>query len=99
MAVVRSGATRRGHNNLPAQTTVLYGREREVASLCALVIGDPARLVTLTGVGGCGKTRLALECAAAVAGSFKDGVWLIQLAPIADPSLVANAVASILGVR
>jgi predicted ATPase len=64
-----------------------------------LVLRGEGRLVTLTGVGGCGKTRLALGVAAAVVGSFSDGAWLVPLAPLADPLLVPQAVASVLGVR
>jgi predicted ATPase len=61
--------------------------------------GLPHRLVTLTGVGGTGKTRLALQVAAEVLESFPHGVWLVELAPIADPDLVPQAVASVLTVR
>src|SRR5918999_1665945 len=58
-----------------------------------------ACLLTLTGSGGCGKTRLALAAARGLAGEFADGVWLVELAPLADPSLVPQAVASVLGAR
>ncbi len=57
------------------------------------------RLLTLTGAGGCGKTRLALEAARDLIGAYRDGVWLIELAPLSDPTLIAQAVASALGVR
>src|SRR5713101_3584302 len=64
-----------------------------------LVLSDDGRLVTLTGVGGCGKTRLALGVASSLIGSFKDGVWLVELAALADPLLVPHAVALVLGVH
>ena len=57
------------------------------------------RLLTLTGAGGCGKTRLALEVARDLVGAYPDGVWLVELAPLSDPTLVAQAVAQALGVR
>jgi predicted ATPase len=88
-----------GHHNLPTHATALVGRDREVADLRQLLLSDDGRLVTLTGVGGCGKTRLALGVASSLIGSFKDGVWLVELAALADPLLVPQAVASVLGVR
>jgi non-specific serine/threonine protein kinase len=84
---------------LPAQATALIGRGQDIAGLCQVVLADEGRLVTLTGVGGCGKTRLALGVASALTGSFRDGVWLVALAPVADPLLVPQTVASVLGVR
>ena len=60
---------------------------------------EDSRLLTLTGSGGCGKTRLALAAAGELSEGFEDGVWLVELAPLADPSLVAQAVAATLGVR
>jgi predicted ATPase/DNA-binding CsgD family transcriptional regulator len=60
---------------------------------------EDSRLLTLTGAGGCGKTRLALATAGELSEGFEEGVWLVELAPLADPSLVAQAVAAILGVR
>jgi predicted ATPase/DNA-binding SARP family transcriptional activator len=84
-------------HNLPAQLTSFLGREQEVAMLGTL-LGE-ARLVTLTGAGGTGKTRLALEFAAGVVERFADGVWLAELAGISDPGLVAGQVMEALGVR
>ena len=60
---------------------------------------ERARLVTLTGVGGCGKTRLALEVARAIAPKYPDGVWLVELGPLSDPALVAQQVGAVLAVR
>ena len=84
-------------HNLPAQLTSFVGREQELAELGKLV--GEARLVTLTGAGGAGKTRLAVEFAAGVVGRFADGVWLAELAGISDPGLVAGQVMEALGVR
>ncbi len=86
-------------NNLPLQLTSFVGREREVADLEKLLAGDDVRLLTLTGPGGCGKTRLALTAASRQAGGFEDGVWWVELAPLSDPALVPQAVAQALGVR
>ncbi|HEY1297915.1 MAG TPA: tetratricopeptide repeat protein, partial [Chloroflexota bacterium] len=88
-------------HNLPANLPPLIGREVELAELGPLVSQGQARLVTLTGPGGCGKTRLALELAepAEAAESFSDGVWFIDLATLAEPGLVPHAVASQLGLR
>jgi hypothetical protein len=84
-------------HNLPAQLTSFLGREQELAVLGKLV--GEARLVTLTGPGGAGKTRLAVEFAAGVVERFADGVWLAELAGISDPGLVAGQVMEALGVR
>jgi predicted ATPase/DNA-binding CsgD family transcriptional regulator len=73
------------------------GREKELAEVRWLL--QDTRLLTLTGSGGCGKTRLALAVAREVVESFEDGVWLVDLAPLADPSLVPQALASTLGAR
>ncbi|HEY6315394.1 MAG TPA: BTAD domain-containing putative transcriptional regulator [Streptosporangiaceae bacterium] len=84
-------------HNLPAPLTSFLGREQDLARLEGL-LGE-VRLVTLTGTGGTGKTRLALETGARVVGRFPDGVWLAELAGIADPGLVAGQVMGALGVR
>jgi predicted ATPase len=82
--------------NLRPQTTSFIGRESEVAGLQAAVKAH--RLVTLTGVGGVGKTRLALEVAARVADEFPDGVWFFELAAVTNPAAVPDAVAAVLGI-
>jgi predicted ATPase len=82
--------------NLRPQTTSFIGRESEVAEIEAAVRAH--RLVTLTGVGGVGKTRLALEVAAGLADEFPDGVWVFELAAVADPASVPDAVAAVLGI-
>jgi predicted ATPase len=82
--------------NLSTQSTSFVGRVDEVEELTDLVRSN--RLVTLTGVGGVGKTRLALQVAAGLTGEFPDGVWLVELAPVGDPGAVPDAVATALGV-
>jgi predicted ATPase/DNA-binding CsgD family transcriptional regulator len=85
-------------SNLPAPRTSLVGREGDVAELRALLLHGEERLVTLTGVGGCGKTRLALRVASELREAFPDGVYLAELAPLSDPRLVPEAVSSALGI-
>src|SRR6266540_3973345 len=85
--------------NLPLQPTALIGREHEVAQVCALLRGNDTRLLTLTGPGGTGKTRLALQVAAEFLDSFADGVYFVALAPIRDPTLVIETIAATLGVK
>ena len=82
--------------NLPQQLSSLVGREQMVAEVAELVRSN--RFVTLTGVGGVGKTRLALEVGAEVAGEFPDGVWMVELASVGDPSSVSSAIANALGI-
>src|SRR5829696_3334373 len=80
-----------GRHNLPAGRTSFIGRERELVEVKrALAM---TRLLTVTGVGGSGKTRLALEVARDLVGAYPDGVWLAELAPLADPGLVPQALA------
>ncbi len=83
--------------NLPAQPTALIGREREIAEVTALLRRDDVRLLTLTGPGGTGKTRLALQAAAELLDTFPDGVWFVNLALVLDPNLVATTIAHTLG--
>jgi predicted ATPase/class 3 adenylate cyclase len=85
-------------NNLPAQPTPLVGRERELREVCPLFREVELRLLTLTGPGGIGKTRLGLQLGAELLDEFEDGVFFVALATITDPALVASAIAEPLGV-
>jgi predicted ATPase len=85
--------------NLPAQPTPLIGREREVADVTALLRRGDVRLVTLTGPGGTGKTRLGFQIAAELLDDFAEGTYFVDLAPISDPDLVASVIAQTLGAR
>ena len=91
-----SAADREASHNLPSRLTTFVGREREIAEIGALL--GTQRLVTLVGAPGVGKTRLSLQIATARLGSFPGGVWLVELAALADPALVPRAVAGVLGV-
>src|SRR6201993_1132581 len=84
-----------GAHSLPVQLTSFVGREAEIHEVRRLLADN--RLVTLTGAGGAGKTRLAVEIAARIAAEFSDGVWYVDLAPITDPDVVPIAVARALG--
>ena len=84
-------------SNLPLELSSFVGREKELAEVKRLL--ESTRLLTLTGSGGCGKTRLALAVASEVVEDFEDGVWMVDLASLADPALVPQAIASTLGVR
>jgi predicted ATPase/class 3 adenylate cyclase len=83
--------------NLPRQPTPLIGRETDFERLCALVAAHP--LVTLTGAGGVGKTRLALEAGIQLLHDYSDGAWLVELAPLTDPAMVPGAVITALGIE
>jgi DNA-binding SARP family transcriptional activator len=85
-----------GKHNLPAARTSFVGREREMLEVKRTLA--MTRLLTLTGAGGCGKTRLALEVARDLVGVYPDGVWLVELAPLAEGELVSQAVADALSV-
>jgi predicted ATPase/DNA-binding CsgD family transcriptional regulator len=95
---LRSLADPAVRHNLPSQATSFVGRAAELAELRSLVPGA-SRLVTIAGPGGIGKSRLALQVAAEVLDGALDGVWLIELAPVAEPEQVARTVAAVLGVR
>jgi predicted ATPase/class 3 adenylate cyclase len=85
--------------NLPVQPTVLIGRDREVKDTLQLLDRADVRLLTLTGPGGTGKTRLALQLAAEVVDDFPDGVFFVTLAPLTDPELVVPTIAQTLAVH
>src|SRR3954471_17444564 len=84
---------------LPTPLTSFIGRDRETAAIAEILRGGGIRLVTLTGTGGVGKTRLALQSIDEAADGFSDGVWFVALAPVGDPGLVAASVAQALGVQ
>jgi predicted ATPase/class 3 adenylate cyclase len=86
-------------NNLPVQPTPLIGRQREIESVRHLLSRHDVRLVTLTGPGGTGKTRLALQVAAELIDDFQDGVYFVELAPIGDPTLVVPTIAQSVGLQ
>jgi predicted ATPase len=96
-------ATASRRSNLPRPLTSFVGRQRILAEVTRRLRVDagasPARLLTLTGPGGCGKTRLALEAAGQLTEHFRDGVWFISLAPVNDPALVLPTIGQTLGVR
>jgi len=83
--------------NLPVPATAFLGRESELAAVLSLLSQEDTRLLTLTGPGGTGKTRLALQAAAEASDAFPDGIWWIPLAPLSDPSLVLETAAQVVG--
>ena len=85
--------------NYPAPLTRIFGRETEKALVTDLFLTRQARLLTLTGVGGVGKTRLSLEIAAGLSTHFKDGVWFIELAPLIEPALLPDTIAAALAIQ
>ncbi len=86
-------------HNLPVQTTQLIGREKELEAVTKMLLDENARIVTLTGTGGIGKTRLGLQVAAELIELFKHGVFFVDLVPISDPGLLASVIAQTLKVR
>ncbi|HYW88015.1 MAG TPA: AAA family ATPase, partial [Chloroflexota bacterium] len=94
---VRPTRDNRPASNLPAELSSFIGRERELAEVRRLLTAS--RLLTLTGAGGVGKTRLAQRVATEVKDSYADGVWLVALGSLRDPSLVPHAVAAVLGIH
>jgi DNA-binding CsgD family transcriptional regulator len=83
-------------HNLPLELSSFIGRDSELSKLAAIL--EKRRLVTLTGAGGVGKTRLALRAGAALLGRLRDGVWLVDLSPVTDRSRLAEAISIALGV-
>jgi non-specific serine/threonine protein kinase len=84
-------------NNLPAESTSLIGRDETVVELRNII--SEHRLLTLTGTGGVGKTRLALRVASSVLRDFQDGVWFVDFAPLSQPALIAGTIAATIGIR
>src|SRR5262249_2739768 len=84
-------------HNLPLHLTTFIGTEQQPAQVKQLLADS--RLLTLTGAGGIGKTRLALEVAAEILGDYPSGAWFVELAPLSDPSLIPQTIALAVGVR
>jgi non-specific serine/threonine protein kinase len=83
-------------HNLPAELTSFVGRDRELTEVTGLL--RTTRLLTVTGVGGTGKTRLALQVAASLIGAYAGGIWFVELAPLVDPGLLSQTIAAVLGI-
>jgi non-specific serine/threonine protein kinase len=94
---VRAAVDEIPRHNLPDQLTSFVGRDHELGEIERLL--SSTRLLTLTGAGGCGKTRLALQVAAASLPRFEDGAWVVELTPLSEANLVTQTVATVLGVR
>ena len=92
-------ATAEGQRGLPTPRTPMVDREREVERIGGYLLGGGVRMLTLTGTGGVGKTRLALHAALTIGGGFADGVVFVPLATVRDPGLVLAAIAQVVGVR
>jgi len=84
-------------SNLPVPPNPLVGRKKELLDVLRLLLGDEARVVTVTGPGGVGKTRFAVAVAGEASETFPDGVWFVPLAPLRDPELVLATLASVVG--
>src|SRR5262249_60959937 len=87
------------NTNLPPPLSSFVGREQEVTEVLSLIRDEGARLLTLAGPGGTGKTRLALEAAGELVGEFGAGVFWVGLAPVRDPALVVETIAQMLGAK
>src|SRR5689334_5098104 len=98
-AALEAEPVQAGRQHLPVYLTPLVGREQEVEILSALLQRADVRLLTLTGTGGVGKTRLGLQIATDLIESFSDGVFFVSLSPISDPELVVPAIAQVLALR
>ncbi len=92
-------STNRRVTNLPIPSAPLIGRADEVANICALLLDPDVRLVTLTGAGGMGKTRLGLQVATELHEQFEDGCWFISLAALDEPALIIQTIARGLGIK
>ena len=99
LSPLRNGEKAEIPNNLPAQTTSFIGRETEIAVVSNLLSQPDIRLVTLTGSGGSGKTRLSMLVAGELLGQYADGVFFVSLAPISNPELVIPAIMQTLGLQ
>jgi len=98
-ALALAEPTGKPDSNLPLQPTPFIGRQREVVEIVELIRTGSRRLVTLTGAGGSGKTRLAIEATGALAYDYPDGVWWVPLQSLADPQLVSQAIATGIGAK
>jgi predicted ATPase len=88
-----------GPTNLPTQRTGFVGREKEIAAARELLLREDVRLLTVTGPGGIGKTRLAVQVASSVADDFLGGIYFVPLSPLSDSSLIASAIVQAMGIR